>query len=459
MRAALQQELDAEALPLDDRPVQRRHVELVVAVRVGPGRDQVGDVEQLGVAHEHSFLQLSLQRRDLLRLAVDTRPVHLVERPSGRAHGARSEARAHAHAPQRREASGAPPPLRKRVCCQFLPPPAAPRARAVTRTPRLTTLPRVGFHGSLLLKSPVPDLFSYYTSPAHPLEGEPGSGPHATRATHLVRSACWRAGERGGAALGAPPGMRAWRGSAILMRTRAALLLLAAAGAGAAADGASAAARVLAESDFAWDMDGWSVEGDGVRDVAHMSKMIKAGDNGADAWFFVAPHKFTGSKREAYGGHLSFRHGFFEFNRSAPPSARSAAVLDRPRLHAACGPACRPPGGAGPATPPAVRESGAERGLRARAPASQRGHALVLTRCGCEQRRQRHAARLRRSHHLGRARPHDWPAGPVSRVVLQQRPQARAAGVGWVARHRHQPASQVTLRHQKPDALAASLCF
>jgi hypothetical protein len=161
VRAALQQELDAEALPLDDRPVQRRHVELVVAVRVGPGRDQVGDVEQLGVAHEHSFLQLSLQRRDLLRLAVDTRPVHLVERPSGRAHGARSEARAHAHAPQRREASGAPPPLRKCVCCQFPPPPAAPRARAVTRTPRLSPLPRVCFHGSLLLKIPGPRFVPY----------------------------------------------------------------------------------------------------------------------------------------------------------------------------------------------------------------------------------------------------------------------------------------------------------
>ena len=77
----------------------------------------------------------------------------------------------------------------------------------------------------------------------------------------------------------------------------------------------AAEAKILAESDFAWDMDGWTVEGDGVRDAAHMSKMIKAGDNGADSWYFVAPHKFTGAKREAYGGHLLFRHGFFEFNR------------------------------------------------------------------------------------------------------------------------------------------------
>lgn len=30
---------------------------------------------------------------------------------------------------------------------------------------------------------------------------------------------------------------------------------------------------------------------------------------------FVAPQKFVGAKREAYGGLLSFRHGFFEFNR------------------------------------------------------------------------------------------------------------------------------------------------
>jgi hypothetical protein len=67
------------------------------------------------------------------------------------------------------------------------------------------------------------------------------------------------------------------------------------------------------------------VKGEGVRDEAQMSKMIKAGDNGSDEWYFVAPHKFTGSKREAYGGSLSFRHGFFEFNRSSNPLACAIA--------------------------------------------------------------------------------------------------------------------------------------
>jgi hypothetical protein len=96
--------------------------------------------------------------------------------------------------------------------------------------------------------------------------------------------------------------------------------------------GVHAADSCLAESDFSWDLDGWEVEGEGARDLAHMSKMITAGDDGASTWYFVAPHKFTGSKRDAYGGHLSFRHGFFEFNRSpvsqAPPANSHLFSLD-----------------------------------------------------------------------------------------------------------------------------------
>ncbi len=121
VRAALQQEFDAEALPLDHRPVQRRHVELVVAVWVGPGRDKVGDVEQLGVAHKHSILQLPLQRCNIWRLPVDTRPMHLVERSQ---RGARSDAHAHAQGVRSSEAVDAPPP-RVAVCRQGPPPPAA----------------------------------------------------------------------------------------------------------------------------------------------------------------------------------------------------------------------------------------------------------------------------------------------------------------------------------------------
>jgi hypothetical protein len=142
VRAALQQELDAEALPLDHRPVQRRHMVLVVAVWVGPGRDEVGDVEQLGVAHKHSLLQLPLQRRNIWRLPVDTRPVHLVERSQ---RGARSEAHAHAHAVRSSETADAPPP-RVAVCRQGPPPPAArdrrPPARAARRASVRLPMPR-----------------------------------------------------------------------------------------------------------------------------------------------------------------------------------------------------------------------------------------------------------------------------------------------------------------------------
>jgi hypothetical protein len=77
--AALQQKLDAQSLPLDHRPVQRRHVLLVVAVGVRAGCDQVRDVEELGVAHQHCLLQLPLQRRDAPGLRVDARPTDRVQ--------------------------------------------------------------------------------------------------------------------------------------------------------------------------------------------------------------------------------------------------------------------------------------------------------------------------------------------------------------------------------------------
>jgi hypothetical protein len=86
---------------------------------------------------------------------------------------------------------------------------------------------------------------------------------------------------------------------------------------GAVRDAAEIPGAILAESDFSWDLDGWGVEGDGARDLAHMTKLIKAGDSGAEMWYFVAPSKFVGAKRDAYGGKLCFRHGFYEFNRSA----------------------------------------------------------------------------------------------------------------------------------------------
>lgn len=73
-------------------------------------------------------------------------------------------------------------------------------------------------------------------------------------------------------------------------------------------------ATVLAESDFLWDVDGWTTRGP-AENFQHGQKMIKASDKGPDVWHFVAPEKFLGAKRAAYGGKLSFRHGFFEYNR------------------------------------------------------------------------------------------------------------------------------------------------
>mmetsp|Transcript_20486 Transcript_20486/g.48698 ORF Transcript_20486/g.48698 Transcript_20486/m.48698 type:complete len:253 (+) Transcript_20486:236-994(+) len=71
--------------------------------------------------------------------------------------------------------------------------------------------------------------------------------------------------------------------------------------------------NVLAESDFLWDDDGWKLEGN-PNGLLHGSKMIKAADDDASTWYFVAPSKFVGAKRAAYKGKLSFRHGFFEYN-------------------------------------------------------------------------------------------------------------------------------------------------
>jgi hypothetical protein len=85
---------------------------------------------------------------------------------------------------------------------------------------------------------------------------------------------------------------------------------------------------ILAESDFLWDVDGWTTRG-AAENFQHGQKMIKAADTGPDMWYFVAPGKFLGAKRAAYGGKLSFRHGFFEYNRclsSAPRVARSCGL-------------------------------------------------------------------------------------------------------------------------------------
>ena len=71
---------------------------------------------------------------------------------------------------------------------------------------------------------------------------------------------------------------------------------------------------ILAESDFLWDDDNWTVRGN-ASDFQHSNRMVKAADDGPDEWYFVAPGKFLGAKRAAYGGTLSFKHGLFEYNR------------------------------------------------------------------------------------------------------------------------------------------------
>lgn len=63
--------------------------------------------------------------------------------------------------------------------------------------------------------------------------------------------------------------------------------------------GAEEGDRLLAESDFLWDGDGWEVCEGAPDRISHVSKMVKAGDGGPELWHFVAPDKFLGNMRDA----------------------------------------------------------------------------------------------------------------------------------------------------------------
>ena len=144
--------------------------------------------------------------------------------------------------------------------------------------------------------------------------------------------------------------------------------------------------RVLAESDFLWDSDGWGVSDEAPDGITHVSKMVKAGDGGPELWHFVAPDKFLGNMRDAvgiwpdcspsppfplsppvdvhlqpllssqwritslpiltdcffysrgvcrvqYGGALFFRHGFYEYDSQVTPENRPTYL---PRLNPMC---------------------------------------------------------------------------------------------------------------------------
>ncbi|KAJ1486561.1 hypothetical protein T484DRAFT_1789162 [Baffinella frigidus] len=93
-------------------------------------------------------------------------------------------------------------------------------------------------------------------------------------------------------------------------------LIFAAAGDAAGVDEDQGGQReVLAASDFVWDLDGWGVVGEECKPLSHGPKMARGGDLGNATWYFSAPAKFLGAKKEAYGGFLTFRHGYFEYDR------------------------------------------------------------------------------------------------------------------------------------------------
>jgi hypothetical protein len=59
----------------------------------------------------------------------------------------------------------------------------------------------------------------------------------------------------------------------------------------------NAEGRILAESSFLWEDEGWTLHG--IQGLTHVSKMVKASDDGLQLWYFVAPERFLGNKRQA----------------------------------------------------------------------------------------------------------------------------------------------------------------
>lgn len=71
--------------------------------------------------------------------------------------------------------------------------------------------------------------------------------------------------------------------------------------------------KVVAESQFYFDMEGWSTKGK-CEDLAHEAKMVRGSDKGKGMWFYAAPSKFLGNKGVLHGGKLQYKLGFFEYN-------------------------------------------------------------------------------------------------------------------------------------------------
>jgi hypothetical protein len=65
------------------------------------------------------------------------------------------------------------------------------------------------------------------------------------------------------------------------------------------------------KSDFRFGEDGWTIIG-GIEGM-HAPMLLKGVDEGSKEWFFSAPADYLGDRSNLYGGTLSYRLGFFEY--------------------------------------------------------------------------------------------------------------------------------------------------
>eukprot|EP00297_Palpitomonas_bilix_P015130 CAMPEP_0113881966 /NCGR_PEP_ID=MMETSP0780_2-20120614/8679_1 /TAXON_ID=652834 /ORGANISM="Palpitomonas bilix" /LENGTH=214 /DNA_ID=CAMNT_0000868901 /DNA_START=420 /DNA_END=1064 /DNA_ORIENTATION=+ /assembly_acc=CAM_ASM_000599 len=83
--------------------------------------------------------------------------------------------------------------------------------------------------------------------------------------------------------------------------------------------------RILVQSDFTTDKEGWSSTGHG--GIVQKTSMLFANDADCDIWYFVAPSKFLGDQSAAYNGFLNFRLGHFEFSSGGKGMIRDFDVI------------------------------------------------------------------------------------------------------------------------------------
>lgn len=83
-------------------------------------------------------------------------------------------------------------------------------------------------------------------------------------------------------------------------------------------------------SDFLYSADGWNKAGKdaGRVEMLHAPMLVQGRDDGDYSWWFAAPPKFLGDQGMMYGGKISLRVGFWEYNGSFMNSSATQNTYD-----------------------------------------------------------------------------------------------------------------------------------